>query len=97
MDRNLAIFREMIFHINPISAAEFSGPATISLGFIFIDHHWEITFEEFIRNIGKVRPERMTIRTVTKWLTWNTAKTDLEELEPLIVFIKAREHQMRAR
>ena len=96
MDRDRACSQKTVGHVDTVTAAMQTSATAVGFGFITFDQQREIPLQKFVGHIGKARPQRVAVWSVTHWATRNAAKSDLEQLEPVTLFVITRIEDMGA-
>ena len=60
-----------------------AGAAGVDDGFVLLDAQGEVALDKLVGHIGEPRPQGVAVRAVTDGPPGNSAKADLEQLEPL--------------
>ena len=89
MDRYRACCQKTVGHVDTVAAAMQTSAAAVGFGFITFDQQREIPLQKFVGHIGKARPQRVAVWPVAHRTSGNSAKADLEQLEPVTLFIIA--------
>ena len=73
-----------------------AGTTRVGDRLVLDDTQREVCLDEFVRDVGKTRPQRVTIRTVAHGAPRDASEANLEQLEPLAILIVSRVKQVRA-